>query len=303
MMNKMNLMRHVTLQIRKHPRLVALLRSVAHKVSPETVALLDYPINSRRRWVEDNPHQGLYNIINQNRSSYKAALQAFLPLSQNFLNIPERRTTNSLPTEPCWINGWMPALDGVALYGYMVIHKPNIYMEVGSGNSTMFARKAIVDHNLETRIVSIDPCPRVEVTEICDESIRKPVEEVELQIFDRLDKNDILYIDNSHRVFMNSDATTMFLDVIPRLRSGILVEIHDITLPYDYPTEWVNRYYSEQYLLAAYILAKGHIFDIILPSMFISHDNELRSILTPLWEKEEMKNVETHGCSFWIRMQ
>ena len=54
---------------------------------------------------------------------------------------------------------------------------------------------------------------------------------------------------------MNSDATTIFLDTIPRLRSGVLVEIHDVTLPYDYPTEWIDRYYSEQYLLAAYILA------------------------------------------------
>ncbi len=302
-MNKMSLMKHVILQIKKHPRLVALLRSTAQQVSPETVVLLDYPINPRRRWVEDNPHQCLYNIINQNRSSYKAAMQAFLPLSQYFLTIPARRTASSLPTEPCWINSWIPALDGVALYGHIVIHKPQIYMEVGSGNSTMFARKAIADHNLGTRIVSIDPCPRAEVAEICDEAIRKPVEEVDLQVFDRLEKNDILLIDNSHRVFMNSDATTMFLDVIPRLKPGVLVAIHDITLPYDYPTEWVNRFYSEQYLLAAYILAKGHLFDIVFPGMFISRDKELRSILAPLWEKEEMKNINTHGNLFWIRMR
>ena len=122
-------------------------------------------------------------------------------------------------------------------------------------------------------------------------------------MFDRLDTNDILYIDNSHRVFMNSDATTNFLDVIPRLKPGVLVEIHDITLPYDYPTEWINRYYSEQYLLAAYMLAKGTMFDIILPNIFISEDSELKSILAPIWEKKEMKNVQTHGCSFWIKIK
>jgi hypothetical protein len=197
----------------------------------------------------------------------------------------------------------MPALDGVALYSFIANNKPNLYMEVGSGNSTKFARKAIVDHNLDTIIVSIDPNPRAEVDEICDEVIRKPVEAIDIQIFDRLNTNDILYVDNSHRVFMNSDATTILLDVIPRLRSGVLVEIHDVTLPYDYPTEWISRYYSEQYLLSAYLLAKGTIFDIILPNMFISHDKELNSILAPLWKIEEMKNVETHGCSFWIRMK
>jgi len=300
-MNKMNLMTLVALQIRKYPRLVELLKEVAHKVSPETVVVLDFPINSRRRW--ENPHQDLYNIINKNREFYKSNLQAFLPLTRYFTSIPERQTGNSASSEPCWINGWMPALDGVALYSFIVTHKPRIYMEVGSGNSTKFAHKAIVDHNLDTKIISIDPYPRAEVDDICDEIIRKPVEDINIQIFDRLDMNDILYIDNSHRVFMNSDATVIFLDVFPRLRPGVLVEIHDVCLPYDYPTEWINRYYSEQYLLAAYMLAKGHMFDIILPNMFISWDNELKSILAPLWEKDEMKNVETHGCSFWIRIK
>ena len=138
---------------------------------------------------------------------------------------------------------------------------------------------------------------------MCDEIIRKPVEEIDIQVFDRLNTNDIVYIDSSHRVFMNSDVTTMFLDVIPRLKQGVLVEIHDVTLPYDYATEWIDMYYSEQYLLATYLLAKGNMFDIILPNTFISHDNELSSILAPLWEAKEMKNVEKHGCSFWIRMR
>ena len=299
----MNLIALVALQIRKHPRLVKLLKKAAHRVSPETVVVLDYPVNSRRRWDEKNPHKELYDIINKNRELYKSNLQSFLPLSRYFAAIPKRYTANSASSEPCWINGYMPALDGVALYSLLVTHKPKVYMEVGSGNSTKFARKAIVDHNLDTKIVSIDPCPRAEVDKICDEIIRKPVEEINIQIFDSLDINDILYIDNSHMVFMNSDVTTIFLDVIPRLRSGVLVEIHDITLPYDYPVEWINRYYSEQYLLAAYILAKGSMFDIILPNKFISHDSELKNILVPLWEKDEMKNVETHGCSCWIKMK
>ena len=131
---------------------------------------------------------------------------------------------------------------------------------------------------------------------------RNPVEEVNLNIFDRLGVNDILFIDNSHRVFMNSDATTVFLDIIPKLKSGVLVEIHDVTLPCDYPADWTGRYYSEQYLLAAYLLAEGNTFDIILPNFFISCDPDLSSILAPLWEKEEMKNVISQGSSFWLRI-
>ena len=89
--------------------------------------------------------------------------------------------------------------------------------------------------------------------------------------------------------------------MIPRLKPGVLVEIHDVMLPYDYPEEWTDRYYSEQYLLAAYLLAKGKTLDIVLPSHFISIDPEMKQLLSPLWETGQMKNVEPFGCSFWMR--
>ena len=65
----------------------------------------------------------------------------------------------------------------------------------------------------------------------------------------------------------------------------------------------MDRYYSEQYLLTAYLLAQGNMFDIFLPNMFISRDSELKRILAPLWEKEEMKSVEQYGASFWLKMK
>jgi hypothetical protein len=196
----------------------------------------------------------------------------------------------------------MPALDGVALYSLIAMKQPKYFLEVGSGTSTKFARRAITDHRLNTKIISIDPHPRAEIDMLCDQIIREPVEAISLDIFDQLGRGDILFVDNSHRVFTNSDATVIFLDVIPRLKPGVLVEIHDVTLPYDYPTIWKDRFYSEQYLLAAYLLAQGHRFDILLPNAFISGDNELNKILTPLWQEAKMKNVETHGASFWIQM-
>jgi hypothetical protein len=296
-------MSFIASQIRRHPSLVEQLKNAARHVSPETVIVLDYPIKSIPRWDRGHGHRALYDIINKNRSIYETNLQSFLQFSEHFAKIPAERQGRGASSEPYWINGWMPALDGVALYSFIVTKHPKIYLEVGSGNSTKFARKAITDHNLHTKIVSIDPSPRVEIDMICDEVLRKPLEEVDLELFDRLGINDILYIDNSHRVFMNSDATVVFLDIIPRLKPGILVEIHDVFLPHDYPPEWINKYYSEQYLLAAYLLAQGNVFDIFLPSMFISGDSELKRILAPLWRMEDMKGVEQHGVSFWIKMK
>jgi hypothetical protein len=263
---------------------------------------LEYPVHPRQRWGDGNPHPELYNIINRNRVTYIEHLKSFLEFSENLVKIPEREGANSVPGEPSLINGWMPALDAVALYSIVALKKPKLFLEVGSGNSTKFARKAITDHRLNTKIISIDPKPRVEIDVICDQVIRKPVEAISLDIVDQLGPGDILYVDNSHRALMNSDATVIFIDVIPRLKPGVLVEIHDVTLPYDYPAAWVGRYYSEQYLLAAYLLARGHRFDVVLPNAFISSDPELKTILMPLWQKREMQNVETHGCSFWIQM-
>ena len=61
------------------------------------------------------------------------------------------------------INGWLPGLDSAALYAFLARTDPALYLEVGSGNSTKFARRAITDHGLRTRLVSIDPQPRAEI--------------------------------------------------------------------------------------------------------------------------------------------
>jgi len=196
----------------------------------------------------------------------------------------------------------MPALDGVALYSFIALRQPRKYVEIGSGQSTKYAHRSISDNALTTEIISIDPYPREGIDHICSRVIRKPVEDIDIGLFAGLQENDIVYVDGSHRAFMNSDAVVVFLDIIPALQPGVIVEIHDVALPYDYPPEWVGRHYSEQYLLASYLLARGNRFEVLLPSYFVSHDDELGSILNPLWTRSEMQGIETHGASFWLRI-
>lgn len=275
------------------------IKKTAHEISPETVILLEYPVHPKPRWTKHSPHKELYEIINRNRIRYKTLVNDFLEFNEFFSKIAERQSPDNF-YEPSWINGWLPGLDGIALYSFIVFYKPAIYLEIGSGNSTKFARRAIRDHKLSTKIISIDPRPRSDIDLICDEIIRIPVEDLKQDIFDQLGHNDILFIDNSHTALMNSDSTVLLLEIIPRLKPGVLIEIHDITLPYDYPEEYRDRYYSEQYLLAAYLIGNCNLFDIILPNMFISQDPELKNILNPLWEYQNLRNAEKHGCSFWI---
>lgn len=251
---------------------------------PEPI-FLDYPVHPRPRYGYGlPPHPELFELIDSNRSNYLEVLSRFESFAANLSRIGEVANANGI--EPYWQNGYLGALNAVALYCFAALHNPSTYVEIGSGNSTKFMRRSIRDNDLRTRIVSIDPTPRAEIDSICDEIIREPLESIEQGIFERLVSGDILVFDGSHMVFQNSDATVFFLEILPRLAPGVLVYIDDIFLPYDYPPEWRDRFYSEQYLLAATLLAdRTHRYEIILPHVFIGHDDELAEASSALWSK------------------
>jgi len=203
--------------------------------------------------------------------------------------------------DPCWKNQSLPALDAIAIYCFIAAKRPGNFFEVGSGNSTKFARKAIVDHNLDTRLVSIDPFPWMAgIQEVSDLLIQQPLEETELSIFDELEAGDILFVDGSHRAFMNSDVTVAFLDVLPRLKPGVLVGFHDILLPDDYTQGQGDQGYSEQYMLAAYMLGMRNRLQIVLPGYYVSIDPDLNQVLAPIYQQPQMDRVEKHGQGFWF---
>ena len=263
--------------------------------------ILDYKINSIPRNNQlGTGNQFLFDIINKNRNSYKNLLNGFLNHKEIFTSIKKKEVENN-PNQPCYNNEFLPGLDIVALYGMIAQFKPKQYIEIGSGNSTKVAHKAIKDLNLKSKIISIDPYPRAEIDHLADCVIREPVENLsDLSIIDLLEENDILFIDNSHRSFPNSDVTICFLEILPRLKKGVIIHIHDIYLPFDYPKIMCDRYYNEQYLLACLLLGGNTNYDILLPNFFISSDNDLSKILSPIWEHPNLKNVETHGGSFWL---
>jgi predicted O-methyltransferase YrrM len=260
---------------------------------------LAYPLRPAPRYgYGAPPHPLLFTLINNCRTSYAETLKSFLALQDRLLAISARQRLDS--AEPCWINPSLPGLDALALYGLLALRKPRRYLEIGSGHSTKFARRAIADHRLPTQITSIDPQPRAEIDAICDRIIRQPLEDLDLAIIGELEAGDVVFFDGSHQCFTNSDVTVFFLDILPFLRPGTLIQIHDVTLPYDYPEEWMDRYYSEQYLLAVYLLARSEKAKVILPNAFITEEPQLRRILDPLWADRRMQDVESHGGSFWL---
>ncbi len=263
---------------------------------------INYPTSARNepRWGHGSAsHPQLTRILNQNRDRYAALLQTMLRYQSGYLAL-EIEEDLLHPAEPFLTTPWFCGLDSLSLYGLVAEYSPARYIEVGSGSSTKFTCRSIRDHGLNTHVTSIDPEPRAEIDDLCDCVIRQPVECVDLSLFDTLEAGDILFVDNSHRCFMNSDATVVFLDILPRLKPGVLVQVHDIFLPYDYPPHWTERYYSEQYLLAAWLLAEGSKIDVVLPVHFVSRDPELMAVCRPMFDA--LEGVPAKGGSFWMVM-
>lgn len=263
---------------------------------------LDYKVTFKPRYGHGlPPHSSLYEIVNQRRAHYKSLLEEALHYKEKIGEIKDIKLEKN-PALPVWNNGFLPGLDVIGIYTMLATFQPKKYIEIGSGNSTKVAFKAKQDQGLTTHFTSIDPMPRAEIDSLVDEVVRKPFEFTDLSIFDELEENDILFVDNSHRILPNSDAMVFFLEILPRLKKGVIVHIHDIYIPYDYPQFMCDRAYSEQYGLMIYLLANPEKYQTLLPNYFISEDDELAKIIAPIWELPNLKEVEQHGGSFWLRV-
>ena len=181
--------------------------------------------------------------------------------------------------------------------------KPRKYIEVGSGNSTKVAYKAKQENQLQTEIISIDPFPRAEIDHLADKVIRKPFENIDYEFLFELEENDILFIDNSHRILPNSDSMVFYLEILPKLKKGVIVHIHDVYLPYDYPQFMCDRFYTEHYGLAIYLLANSEKYKPLMPNYFVYEDKALSQIIEPFWDHDNLAGVERHGGSFWLQIQ
>ena len=273
-------------------------------ISPDYALLLDYPVKASPRYGYGKPpHQQILRMLERGRAEYAKRLSGFCKMKEYLSQIPYELSAGAL--EPCWRQEYFDSLDAVALYGMLVEFRPRRLIEIDSGYSTKFARRAIREHGLQTRITSIDPEPRAEIDQVCDHVIRQPLEEVALSLFDELEPGDFMFVDSSHRTFTNSDVTVVFMDVLPRLSEGVLVHFHDIFWPNDYPPEWNGRYYSEQYMLGAYLLStRASSPKVLLPNAFIVRDRDLAQNCGPLLDITGFQN-SPHGIgggSFWMQI-
>ena len=263
---------------------------------------LDYApsASNEPRWGYGRPsHARLATLLSRHRPRYEQELRGIVPYIDELRRIGVAIDPDA-PEEPAWVNHFLPGLDGALLYGLLRERRPARYLEIGSGNSTKFIARARRDGGLATHLTSIDPAPRAEIDTLCDTVIRAPLESVELAEFSRLRRGDMVFFDGSHRVFMNSDTVVFFLEVLSLLPAGVLVGVHDIRLPDDYPQEFADRWYSEQYLLACWLLAESPRVQPVFAAAYVSRYTSIAAPLDPLWTTPGFETVERHGDAFWF---
>ncbi len=281
------------------------LKDIAKLFSPRHQTIhLEYITDFKPRYGYGKPaHEQLYKLIDNGRETYQTLLEKFIQHKDVFLAIQKNASDETDPGRPHYFNGFLPGLDMLSLYGMIGELKPRRYVEIGSGNSTKVAYLAKQKLSPDTEIISIDPHPRAEIRNLADRVHEVKFEEADFDFLFELEENDIVFVDNSHRVFPNSDATVFFMEVLPKLPKGVVVEIHDIYLPYDYPQDMCDRAYSEQYMLAAFIMSNPQRYQTLLPNIFISRDSELQGFMnTNLWSDAYFSDIETHGGSYWLRI-
>mgnify|MGYP001627404438 CR=1 FL=1 len=270
-----------------------------HRFARGTVVETEYPVTmgARYGWDDRPPHPLIDAGFAADRARWQArleALEAHLPALRAIDRTPEGG-------EPGWENDFFSGLDAVVLYGAIVDRRPRRYVEVGSGHSTTFARRAIRDAGLDTRITSIDPAPRAEIDAICDEVIRAGLEEVGAGPFRDLEPGDVVLIDGSHTCFMGNDGAVQFLEVLPAIPPGVLVGIDDIFLPWDYPPTWVGRAYAEQYLLATLLLAPDPGWTVELPGFWVANDEELAPVVERFRDPVATARFGLGAVTFWMQ--
>jgi len=199
---------------------------------------------------------------------------------EEFARFPEQPAPNTPAHRYYAANGAFAGVDAAFLYSLVRHYKPRRIYEVGSGFSTFLAAEAILknkndDPTYQCELVAIEPYPNPALKmgfPGLSRLVPCRVQQVPPQEFAKLCENDILFIDSSHVLKLGSDVQYEFLEILPRLNHGVLVHVHDIFLPFEYPREWaveMNRYWTEQYLLQAF-LVHNSAFQVLLASAYLN---------------------------------
>jgi hypothetical protein len=269
---------HLAMNLRRNPRLQPLLKGLFKTMQRAGVNVTPkhfyWPIPDlaeleHREWPTARQPTGVDLRLSAQQAFLKNIAAGYATEFQY------RRSPNGAPYAYHSNNGLFEPVDAEVLYAMVRHHKPRRMIEIGGGYSTRVTTQALRENlkrdGVECELTTIEPCPDPVLTggiPGLTRLIAKQVQEVPLPLFESLRAGDILFIDSSHVVSIGNDVIYEYLEILPRLKPGVIVHAHDIFLPSDYPRSTVVEsfcFWSEQYLLQAF-LAFNSSFEVLWSS-------------------------------------
>lgn len=224
--------------------------------------------------------------VDLNESGQESLVTKLTPLMDE---IPEDRW------QPA--NGMYERADAAVLHSMLRQFQPSQLLEVGSGYSTAVALDVADRWLTDLRITCVEPYPARLKALLRDGDkvtlINRPVQEAPISAFSDLRSGDFLFIDSTHVIKAGSDVVWLYLHVLPMLAPGVIVHVHDIHWPWEYPERWIRegRDWTEVYLLRA----------------FLTHNADWEVLLMTSWlwqERTELVPESVRGeptGSLWMR--
>lgn len=198
--------------------------------------------------------------------------------------------------------GYFPFSDAFTLSGVIRKEKPKKIIEVGSGFSSAAMLDTLDEARISAQMTFIEPYPERlysllspsdrNTTRIFDQ----PVQEISLNVFDELEAQDLLFIDSSHVAKIGSDLSFLFLRVLPRLKPGVIIHIHDIFYPFSYPIDWIRegRAWNESLFLRAFLIGNP-AFEIVAFNSYAAYS------FPEIFRKKLPAFLNNPGGSIWLR--
>ncbi|WP_198420157.1 class I SAM-dependent methyltransferase [Geomonas ferrireducens] len=272
---------------------MALTRRILLRVGVFPVTRHYYEPQFDHRWMRrpldaERPLPG----IDWNEQGQLELLRRF-SFADELLEFPQRPRDGRI--EFHYDNAMFPPGDAEILYGMVRHFRPKSIVEIGSGNSTLMALNALKknaeeEEDYRCRHICIEPyeMPWLERTGVT--VLRETVESVDRELFSTLEAGDILFVDSSHMIRPQGDVLAIYLEILPLLRPGVLVHVHDIFSPCDYPREWVVdevKFWNEQYLLEAFLTLNRDFSVIAALNYLKSNHFELLCACCPVFARQQ----------------
>jgi predicted O-methyltransferase YrrM len=198
-------------------------------------------------------------------------------------------------------NGFFAHTDSILLYSMIRHLKPKQIIEIGSGYSSavMLDTNELFMEN-KIKLTFIEPYPERLYAAITEKDntdttiLVSNVQSVPIETFEELNAGDILFVDSSHVVKTGSDVCFILFDILPKLKSGVIIHFHDIFYPFEYLKEWVyeGRNWNECYFLKSFLMYNDAFQIVLFPDYLHKH------------HKDVFKNMplcyQNHGGSLWF---